>query len=233
MGGRLKPTIYLFDIDGTLISSGSAARSELEKAFVELTGCPNPFTFSFAGMTDRAIMRNGLMNAGLEAKEHLIDQLIDNYLAGLEAGLKEAQIQVHPGVLECLERAHTMESAALGLGTGNVERGARCKLAPVRLNHYFEFGGFGCDAEARDELVRIGLERGASALGAPKDSLRCVVIGDTPKDIWAAHSAGATCLGVATGGASASDLKEAGAECVVKTLESPEAQAFLFPPQTS
>jgi phosphoglycolate phosphatase len=53
----------------------------------------------------------------------------------------------------------------------------------------------------------------------PEETL---VIGDTPKDIACAHAMGARCLAVATGKFSAGQLRAAGADRVVQTLEDPE-----------
>ena len=60
----MRPTVFLFDIDGTLISTGGAGRRSMEGAFAELFGARGvaAIEFSFAGMTDRAIARAGLNN---------------------------------------------------------------------------------------------------------------------------------------------------------------------------
>jgi phosphoglycolate phosphatase-like HAD superfamily hydrolase len=101
-----------------------------------------------------------------------------------------------------IERALAASEArgcAVGLGTGNVREGARLKLTRVGIFERFAFGGFGSDHEDRAELLRIGAERGARAVGAPREDCRVVVIGDTPKDIAAARAIGAEPFAVATG----------------------------------
>ena len=46
-----RPTVYLFDIDGTLLSTGGAGRRAMEAAFAALTGNKDACAgFSFAGM---------------------------------------------------------------------------------------------------------------------------------------------------------------------------------------
>ena len=47
------------------------------------------------------------------------------------------------------------------------------------------------------------------------------VIGDTPRDIDAAHAAGCSAIGVATGHYDAAALGDAGADHVLATLEEP------------
>ncbi|GEM_PF-3376477 len=55
-----RPTIVLFDIDGTLVTTGGAARRAFEQAITEQLGDASAFAFSFGGMTDPLIMRRGL-----------------------------------------------------------------------------------------------------------------------------------------------------------------------------
>ena len=59
-----------------------------------------------------------------------------------------------------------VDQIAIGLGTGNVKKGAYAKLARGALDASFAFGGIGCDAEDRTELLRVGAGRGAEALEA-------------------------------------------------------------------
>ena len=171
---RVRPTVYLYDIDGTLISSGGAGRRAVEGAFAERHGRADACRgFSFAGMTDRAIARRALVGLGFSetgaATEAAIGALLDTYLALLEVEVDKAgDYRVHDGIsasLEALSAREAQGAAAIGLGTGNVERGARLKLARVGLAERFAFGGFGCDAEDRAELLATGAERGAERLG--------------------------------------------------------------------
>ena len=57
-------------------------------------------------------------------------------------------------------------------------------------------------------------------LGEDVPNDRILVIGDTPLDIQAAHAAGCTAIGVATGKFDEAGLREAGADHVLATLES-------------
>ena len=98
------------------------------------------------------------------------------------------------------------------------------KLAPVGLNDYFAFGGYGSDHGERQHLIRIGAERGAARLGRPREECRVVVIGDTPKDIAAAQAIGAECLAVATGSYTVEALLAAGATWAMTDLS--DARVF-------
>jgi len=94
----MRPTVLLFDIDGTLISSGGAGRRAIERAFerrvrstlgasgrLAAPSAPNPgrapCEFPFAGMTDRAIVRAGLEALGGPIGEAEIDAVLAIYVA--------------------------------------------------------------------------------------------------------------------------------------------------------
>src|SRR5262249_43486665 len=81
----------------------------------------------------------------------------------------------------------------------------------VGLWEKFRFGGYGSDAEPRPEIVRTAWKR-AQGLGATE----ALVIGDTPRDILAAHEAGLPACGVATGRWTVHDLSTHGPEVVLQ-----------------
>jgi phosphoglycolate phosphatase len=204
-------TVLLFDLDGTLINTGGAGRRAMDAAFAKLFGKENAFAnFKFDGMTDFAIARAGLkQHHGDDAviEQAAIDAFLATYFEHLELELpKSDKYVVLPGVAALIESLANLPNVAVGLGTGNIKRGAYAKLVRSRLDGHFAFGGFGCDAEDRIELVRRGAERGAERLGRPLAECRVIVIGDTPKDIAAAKGIGAACLAVATGGYTREDL---------------------------
>jgi phosphoglycolate phosphatase len=213
--------VLLFDIDGTLVATGGAGRRAMVAAFGELYARNDVFDgLSFAGMTDRAIARHGVVAAIGVCDEAGIDRALDVYVAKLHRELEKAHgYQVFPGVHAVLERVRAETGVAVGLGTGNVKRGAYAKLAPGDLGGHFSFGGFGCDAEDRTEVLRSGARRGAETLGIPLDECRVIVIGDTPKDVAAAKGIGAECVGVGTGGSTPASLVELGAAHAFATLE--------------
>ncbi|MGM0556530.1 MAG: HAD family hydrolase [Myxococcota bacterium] len=220
----MKQRILLFDIDGTLISGGGAGRRALSDTFDDLYARADCLDFSFAGMTDRLIMKKALAALGEPAEDHTIDALLDEYIARLEAHIDTADgYLVYEGVREVLDEVSAWGETAIGLGTGNIERGARLKLGRAELNEYFEFGGFGCDAAERAELIRAGARRGAARLGRSLSDCRVLVIGDTPRDVEAAHAIGAECLAVATGSTTRRDLDAAGANWSVDSLADPTA----------
>lgn len=226
----MKPTVLLFDIDGTLITTGGAGRRAMTQALADL-GAVGAGDFSYAGMTDRLIVRRSLEEAAVAATEARIDAVIARYLERLGeevARSATADYRVHPGMREAVAEALAREGFAVGLGTGNVERGARIKLSRVGLADAFAFGGFGCDAEDRGELIRIGAERGAARLGVARAACRVVVIGDTERDVAAARAVGAEAFAVATGTIGRKDLAASAPDHLFDTLAEPEARRALW-----
>lgn len=228
--GKAKPTVLLFDVDGTLVSTGGAGGRALRGA-LRAEGYRGEETFSYAGMTDRAIVRRHLTEASIEATDATIDAVLDRYLTLLVdevARTPAASYIVHEGMMEAIDEAQARGGFAIGLGTGNVERGARIKLDRVGASERFAFGGFGCDAEDRAELIAVGAARGAERLGVARDACRVVVIGDTPRDVAAALANGAECVAVATGGYDVDRLSAAGATHVFESLAMAGALAALL-----
>lgn len=227
MGSRT--TVVLFDIDGTLITCGGAGRLAFEIALSEILGRDDVCDFPFDGATDRAIARQALVNAEHEPTSALIDTLLACYLRHLPRTLERSTgYAVHPGVHDLLDAIEGVEGVAIGLGTGNVERGARTKLRPCGLDARFAFGGFGCDHEQRPALLEAGAQRGAARLGAPREACRVIVVGDTTKDVAAAHAIGAECVAVATGAHGRETLRRAGARHVLDDLRAPELRDLLL-----
>ena len=226
----MQPTVLLFDIDGTLVTTGGAGRRAMRRGFASLHGRPEVLDFPLDGLTDRLIVRRALTTVEVEPSDEAIDRVLAAYVQVLREEVllvPEERYRVHVGMREAVEFGR-QRGAAVGLGTGNVREGARVKLERLRLFELFSFGGFGCDAEVRVELIRIGAERGAAVLGVPLAECRVVVIGDTPKDVAAAQGIGAECVGVGTGSFTVEALLECGATAAFPDLLSPGALAALI-----
>src|SRR6185369_7735661 len=176
----MRPTVLLFDIDGTLVTTGGVGRRALERVFGELYGREDALEhIRLDGMTDRAIVRSGLSQVGAAAGPEEIDRELTAYVEILEDEVRRAdpgRYYLHRGMERALDRAAAHREVALGLGTGNIREGARVKLQRVGVFERFRFGGFGSDHEQRVELIRRGAERGAELLGAPVWECRVVIV---------------------------------------------------------
>lgn len=211
----------LFDIDGTLITSGGAGAESWRRAFDELYGIPADIgRFSDAGMTDPEVGRLTFAAViGHDPSPQELARVMACRQRHLPAAVEESKgYRVLPGARETLARL-SGEGYLLGLTTGGTEAAAHTKLARGDLNHFFSFGGYGSDSPDRTELTRRGIERAGAVLGHPLDPRRAFVVGDTPLDVQAAHAAGAVGVGVASGHYGVEELRAAGAEHVLASLE--------------
>jgi phosphoglycolate phosphatase len=218
-----RPVAILFDVDETLISTGGAGAKSWRWGFRKLWGVDADITlFTKGGMTDPVVGRTtfrGVM--GREPTDRELARLLGAYLQRLPEEVEEsAGYHVLPGVEELLPRL-IHEGILLGITSGALEAGAHAKLARAELNRYFSFGGYGSDSADRGELTKRALERAGQIHGHPIDPKDVYVVGDTPLDILAAHSAEAVAVGVATGKYSEDELRAAGADTVLATLQDP------------
>lgn len=215
------PRILLFDIDGTLVSTGGAGAVAWKQAFQELHGIPADIgQFTDAGMTDPDVGAQ-TFEAVLhrEPTRHELAQLIQRRLEHLPEAVAESEgYKVLPGVPERLKQL-SRDGHLLGIITGNGDGAAAVKLARGDLNRWFTFGAYADPGVDRADIVRQAMERGRSMLGAGEPDDRIYVIGDTPRDVEAAEAAGCTSIAVATGHFDGAALREAGADHVLETLE--------------
>lgn len=213
------PRFILFDIDGTLTDSAGAGRRALNQAMSEATGIEDGFRgVDFAGKTDLLIIREGLEKLGLDARGSMISLVAGRYVANLRSEVAKGGGHVKVGVRGLIEGLQNRDGCVLGLLTGNLEEGARIKLEPFGLNQVFSVGAYGDDAEDRNLLLPIALQRLREQRGLSLNPNDCLVIGDTPKDVECARVHGAPSIAVATGPYSLEVLQETEADLVVPDL---------------
>jgi phosphoglycolate phosphatase-like HAD superfamily hydrolase len=215
--------LVLWDIDGTLLNAGGVGRDLYDVVFLQLFGRTLSAYAPMAGRTDRAIILETLLLAGVDEPRRYVDP----FIAGLGAhapSMRSAMVlrgQVLPGAAAALALigGHAHQSVL----TGNIRRLAEAKLAALGLREGLDLciGAYGDDHEDRAQLVEVARRRAGAVHGrspAAFAGTSTVVVGDTPLDVTAALSAGARAVGVATGSYSAADLAAAGAHAVLPTL---------------
>jgi phosphoglycolate phosphatase len=213
--------ILLFDIDGTLVSTGGAGAAAWKRAFEELHGIAADIgKFTEAGMTDpdvgvktfEAVLHRS------PTRQELV-QLLQRRLEYMPETVAEStRYRVLPGVRERL-RQLSHDGHLLGLITGNIDGAAHIKLQRGDLNRWFTFGAYAAAGMDRPAIVREAVARGEAIVGRELPNSEIYVIGDTPLDIDAAHAVGCTAVAVATGHHDAAALRDAGGDHVLETLE--------------
>lgn len=204
--------LVLFDVDSTLLSSEGAGMRAMRAALTELFGTTGDPAYRYDGKTDRQIVRD-LMRGHGHADEYIderMDALLGLYLDGLarEVASGGRVPRTLPGVPELLDELESKEQVTLGLLTGNIEPGARVKLAAAGIDiSRFRVNAFGSDHELRPELPGVAQRRAAELLGRELAGDAIYVIGDTPADIKCGEAIGARAIGVATGHYSVDELR--------------------------
>jgi phosphoglycolate phosphatase-like HAD superfamily hydrolase len=221
--------ICLFDIDGTLLSSGGAGKAAMETALTEEFGLGAlQGRVSYSGRTDRAIGLDLFRLHGIEASPANWRRFLDAYLGLLPSCLAAHRGQVLPGIAALLEHLAGRDHFAVGLLTGNLREGARLKLGHYGLYHHFAFGGFGDHHLDRDDVARDALAAACEHLDGTVRPERVWVIGDTPLDVRCARAIGARAAAVATGWHSHEELAAAEPDLLLTDLSDPQPLLSLW-----
>jgi len=204
-----------------LIISGGAGADSWRLAFDELYGIPADIgEFTDAGMTDPEVGRKtfeSVLHRAPERKE--FTRVLERRLHYLHRTVAESEgYRVLPGVQELLPRL-IEDGYLLGLVTGNVEAAAHVKLHRAQLNRFFSFGGYGSDSTDRGELTRTALKRASLVYGEAVSPAQAITVGDTPLDVEGAHAAGIACVGVGSYHFNVQQLRDAGADYAIASLE--------------
>lgn len=211
--------LVLFDIDGTLLRSDGAGRVAMEQAGLDLIG--RQFVLDgieFGGKLDRNIWREVCARNGLDDPERWQARFRAVYLERFEAlfATGERTVTAMPGTHELLDVLGRRDDVAVGILSGNYpESGARKLVAAGMAPEQFGVGAWGCDADRREDLLPVALERCAARHGWRPSVERVVVLGDTPADVAVARAHGARCLAVLTGWAEREALIAAGPDRLV------------------
>lgn len=195
--------LFLFDVDGTLLSARGAGRRAMSRALEAVYGMTGPIeSYDFRGKTDPQIVFDLLEAAGVSAAwvQDRLSGFYDRYLEDLRAEMWHGGgPALLPGVSELVGRLSECPDAIVGLLTGNIEAGAKVKLEPTGLLPHFRLGAYGSDDIDRARLPDIAARRAETLVGQVIGPECVVVIGDTPLDIACARAYGARAVSVATG----------------------------------
>ena len=203
--------LFLFDVDGTLVTARGSGRVALARALASTYGTTGPIeTYDFRGRTDQRIVRDLMRDAGVDDARVAagLRACFEAYVSELEALIGDgSRVTILPGVRELVRALAGRDDAVVGLLTGNIEAGARVKLAPTGLWDLFRIGAFGSDDLDRRRLPAVACERAHRLTGRRFAFGEVTIIGDTPLDVDCARACGAVAVAVATGFHLSEDLK--------------------------
>ncbi|MBI4062849.1 MAG: HAD hydrolase-like protein [Elusimicrobia bacterium] len=204
--------LLLFDLDGTLISTGGAGKRAIENMFLERYGIKNALQgIEGRGRTDPAIFVDVLrQKIGREPDSGELEKLIEVYPNFLRPQVETSSgYKLLGGIQDFLETVAKIPGVYLALGTGNLENGARIKLERSGLNRFFPVGGFSTDSIERPQLIARASVKAEKHYRQKfiKDDI--FVIGDTVLDIAAARACGFKSAAVGCGMAGKEELLKA------------------------
>lgn len=211
---------FLFDIDGTLLSTQSAGTHTIDRVLHDVFQIKRKMPLRLHGRTDRAILNELLAFHDIPADDQSFEAFQEAYLPLLDEFLKQRPSTILPGVLELLDWLAGQEDVALGILTGNMRGGAEIKLKHSQLAPRFCFGGYGDIHPERDDVARSAVQAARTHLGKKFREDHVWVIGDTPADITCARAVGARVVGVLTGGGDHSTMSAHQPEHLLPDLQS-------------
>jgi phosphoglycolate phosphatase-like HAD superfamily hydrolase len=210
-----------------LVDVVRVTRAAYAEAFPAVTGRPLIKLPQVAGRSESEIFFDALalnaadLNAHGEA-EHLLAPFSAALATALAARgddlVREGQLM--PGAAEAVAAVAKLEGTVASVLTGGSKPGAMLKLRAFGLDGFvdFEIGGYGSEAYPKGTLIRVARERASGRHGVTFGEDATVYVADSPRDVDAARIGGARSLAVASGRASAAELREAGADAVLPDL---------------
>ncbi len=214
--GTVSPAAIIFDLDGTLIDSGSDI-AHAANAAREAVGLPPLATETVVGYVGDGVemlLRRMLAHGrGGERPGAAVDA--DRLTAALAAF--QAHYALHcldhtrgyPGVEAML---HACVGRSLSVATNKPRAFSLQILSGLGLERHFARVVGGDDAPARKPDPRHLM---ACLAGLDVDPAQVAVVGDSPNDVRAAHALGAVAVAVTYGLTSAERLRASGPDLVV------------------
>lgn len=214
--------LVLWDIDHTLIEMRGLGQAIYERVFPAVTGKPLRQLAEVAGRTEFVIMHDTLQLHDIEPTDQMMRRLAAALVLGHEDARQELATtgRALPGAKEILAALAAHPRIHQAVLSGNLRDVSRIKLEVFGLDSYLDLASsaYGDDHTERPELVTIAQQRATERTAATFDNQHTVLIGDTPKDVEAALTAGVRVIGVASGKSDERALIEAGAPATVSDL---------------
>ncbi|MFJ9961265.1 HAD family hydrolase [Streptomyces avermitilis] len=218
--------LVLWDIDRTLLYVGDIDRQVYRETFAEIVGRPaEHLPARGTGVTMPLAIRsllldNGVPEADVPSLVPRMVELLPQRLAAHADDLREQGVLL-PGAVDALKAVHAQPGCVPTVVTGNLKPNALLKLQAFDLAGFLdtEVGGYSSDNGHRPALVAVAQERAQAKYGTAFTGSNTVIIGDSLEDVRTGLEGGAPVIGVASGKTSADELRSAGADAVLGSLE--------------
>lgn len=191
--------VLLWDIDGTLIGHAPALLDRHLRATTQVLGKEAQKVASGLGKTDRQIVMEIMVSAGVDPRDDLVRAALDELDAITEEDLNQTPSQALPGVMDVLDSFRQRGVPQLLL-TGNTPARARAKVSSAGLSDFFALDEGYYGENARDRFDVASQARNSMGhhddLGRPRT---LIVLGDTPLDVRAGQHVDMLTVAIATG----------------------------------
>ena len=217
----------MWNIDLTLVDVARVTRAAYAEAFPAVAGRPLIRLPQVAGRSESEIFFDALaLNGADVSAEGKAERLLEPFSAELAAALQARRDdlvrvgQLLPGAAEALAAVAKLDGVVQTVLTGSSKPSAMLKLRAFGLDGFvdFDIGGYGSEAYPKGTLLRVARQRAAEKHGVAFGEGVTVYVADSPRDVDAARIGGAKSLAVASGRASAAELRDAGADAVLPDL---------------
>jgi phosphoglycolate phosphatase len=204
-------TLWLFDIDGTLININNLHLIAHRKSFENVL-CKKILDediIKYYGCTGYEFRKSVIKDLGLDCFEK-IPEIADKFNDFLLQEFSKSEVKPLPGVKDFLDFLSTDDKNIIGIITGNAEGIGKEVLNRAGIFNYFKIYGFD-EGESRIELLRRTINN--------VPWCKVVVIGDTEKDIAASKANDCITIAVCTGSCSYEDLMKENPDLVLRSME--------------
>jgi phosphoglycolate phosphatase len=220
--------LALWNVDHTLVDVGRVTREAYAEAFQRITGRPLVRLAPTAGRTESEIIFDTLaFNDIMTEDHHLPDftKALTEAFAARRQGVRDHG-RVLPGAREALAAVGRLPGLVQSVLTGSIKPNAIIKLTELGLDKYvdFEIGGYGSEVYSRGALIELA--RGNATrkyvekiLGVLVVEPATLLIADSVRDVQAAKVVRVPIIAVATGTATAAELRAEGADIVLPALD--------------
>jgi phosphoglycolate phosphatase len=221
----------LWNIDLTLVDVAKVTRAAYAEAFAAVTGRPLVQLPQMVGKTEPEIFfdalgRNGVSLRADGESERMLAPFGAEFATRLAArsDLLTTQGTLLPGATEALAAVAGLENVVQSVLTGSSRPNGSLKLRAFALDKYLDLAvaGFaGSGPYPMGALLRATRLRAEEKYQVSFAERATVYVADSPRDIEAAKTGGATSVAVASGRASTAELRDAGADLVLPDLTNP------------
>ena len=215
--------LVLWNIDLTLVDVVKVTRAAYAQAFREVTGRPLVQLPQMAGRTESEAFFDALALNGIDMSGS--ERLLAPFSAALATAMQARRADLAsaggalPGAAEALAAVAAVDGVVQSVLTGSSRPNAALKLRTFGLDRHLDvaIGGYaGSEPYPRGTLIQVARQRANEKYGVPFAAT--VYIADAAADVAAARIGEARSVAVASGRATTSELREAGADVVLADL---------------